>query len=80
MEMGDGLPGGRAVIDSDVVGVGFQLPVQAALRFVQQGKQGLPFLGVEIKERGDMPAGDDERVARGNWKTIPDDEALQVCE
>jgi hypothetical protein len=50
VEVRHSLPRRRPIIDSDVVSVGPGLAIQALLRFIEHGQEGLSFFHRQIKE------------------------------
>ena len=64
VQVRNGLPGSRPVVDSDVVALRLELSIHDCLGSVEQRQQLRTFVTLKLKERADMPVGDDEGVAR----------------
>ena len=58
-----GLPGSRPVVNSDVVALRLQLSIHDCFGSIEQLQQFCTFVAFKLKERTDMPVGDDEGVA-----------------
>ena len=71
VQVHDSLAGGRAVVDADVVGVTVEFCVERRAGFGEQGLEGAGFVGGEVGKRGDVPAGNDQRVAGEDGIAVP---------
>jgi hypothetical protein len=63
VEVHDGLAGGGAGVEADVVAVGGELVVEPALDLVDEGQHGALLVVSGAEPVGGHAAGDDERVA-----------------
>ncbi len=72
MDMGDGLAGGGAGIEPDVVAVGFggEGGVEVVFDGVDEIEEGGLFGGSGVEPGGDEPARDDEGVSRGDGESV----------
>ena len=72
VHVGYGLPGGRPVVDADVLAGGVELSVEIVASRSEQAHQ-VGTLGVRnVEERGHVSPGDDEGVAGGDGEAIAD--------
>ena len=76
--MGDGLAGGGAVVDADVVGIGGEVFVKVLFYVVHGLGEGGFLLRVGVKVAGNVALGDDEGVAGGYGEVVADGEAVLV--
>lgn len=65
-----GLPCGCAIVEANVVAVRRALLVEDRFRFIQQCEHCLVFFCSAVKERRDVPAGDDERMPFGQGVAV----------
>ena len=72
MRMVDGLPGGGARVEEDLItiGLGIELLVQQGFCLVHQGHEVVLFREGAIKPGGHMATGDDEQMAPGRWLVV----------
>ena len=70
VQVGHGLAAGLPLIDADVVTVRAVALVQQDLGAVQRCQEGDPFFLAGLEQGGEMPAGNDDGMARGDRKTI----------
>ena len=63
MDVSDGLTGGWAIVDADVVGVRTEFRVENPLLFADELEQCVMLLGRQIEERSNVPIRDNERMA-----------------
>ena len=68
--MEDGLPGGLANVDADVVAVGVKTLVNLLPDILQHDVHGLALVVGEVEVGSDVPLGDDERMTRGDRITV----------
>ena len=79
VKMWDRLTSGRAVIDSDVVGVRSEFHLDCGLGSVKKGKQIDAFFDAQVKQRTDVALRNDECVPGRNREAIPNDYAVLAC-
>jgi len=78
--MRHGLPGGRAIVDADVVAIGGQaFGLQPGLGNIQQFEQGDPLVRAKAEERTYMTGRNDQRVAKRDGVGVSDDHAMGVA-
>ena len=75
MGLGHGLAGGGAVVQAEVERVGSwrQRRSQVLLGPVDPNQQARLFGGGQLLESGDRSAGNNQRVAWGDWEVVGDD-------
>ena len=64
VQVRNGLPSSRAVVDSDVVALRLELSIHDCLGSTEQRQQSCTFVTLKLKEGTNMSVGDDEGVAR----------------
>ncbi len=72
MQVGHGLPGGRAIVDADVVARGLERLIEITTRQVDEIEQRIALARLQREEAADMPARNHQGVARRHGKGIPD--------
>jgi hypothetical protein len=81
MQVLDGLPGGRACVEADVIAVGRQLPVELTLYLINE-RQDIGALAVgSLPPGSDHPSRHHQGMSRADRKAIGNDERRIVrCE
>ena len=72
MDVSDGLTGGWAIVDADVVGVRTESRVENPLLFADELEQRIMLLGRQVEERSNVPIRDDKRMAGRDWICVAD--------
>jgi len=78
MEMIDGLTGGFSDVDTDVESVGGVLRLELAADLIDEIPEILTLIAGQIEIAGDVPAGDDQGMARSDGKDIEDGKGFAV--
>jgi hypothetical protein len=74
------LPGGRAIVDADVVTVWLVVPdLQIGLGLVQESPQRAAFVRAQFEEGTHVAEGNDQGMPRRHRVRIPDDDAVLVA-
>ena len=78
MKVPDGLPGGRASVEADVIAVGPQLDVELALDLIDKGQDVGPLIVTSFRLGSDRASRHDEGMSWANREAIGDDERMIV--
>jgi hypothetical protein len=74
----DSLPRSKAVVDTNVIGVGFVVRFNIDLGLIKQLQQCLAFILGRFKKRTDMALGYDQGMTFRYWEAITDDEGMLI--